>query len=126
MGAQTTQRVGSEELEIEVIKAIENEVENPKYLNSTVSTMQVKPHLLYKPGLNSSNLPVDPKAHHRLFDRIVCVKESFTVPIGYKGTIIGIQKGESAIANTYEVLFDKPFTGNLRFGIFCVNYGFFH
>ena len=105
------QRCGTEELESEVVQVIESEVENAKSLPSRVSTMQVKPLLLYKPGLNSPSIPPDPKAHHRLFDRIVCVRESFTVPTGCKGTIIGIQKGENAMATTYEILFDKPFPG---------------
>jgi hypothetical protein len=35
------------------------------------------------------NLPPDPSANHRLFDRIVNVRDAYTVPLGLKGTIIG-------------------------------------
>lgn len=73
--------------------------------------MQVKAHLLFKPGLNCGNIPPDSKAYHRLFDRVVSVKESSSVPFGYKGTIIGIQKSENILESMYEILFDKPFAG---------------
>jgi len=35
------------------------------------------------------NLPPDPTANHRLFDRIVNVRDGYTVPLGLKGTVIG-------------------------------------
>lgn len=73
--------------------------------------MQVKPHLLFKPSLNPGHFPPDSKAYHKVFDRIITVRESFTVPLGFKGTIIGIQKGENMIDNIYETVFDKPFVG---------------
>lgn len=37
----------------------------------------------------------DPDAEYRLFDRVVNVRESFTVPLGLRGTIIGIKGGET-------------------------------
>lgn len=36
----------------------------------------------------------DLDAEYRLFDRVVNVRESFTVPVGLRGTIIGIKGGE--------------------------------
>lgn len=36
----------------------------------------------------------DLDAEYRLFDRVVNVRESFTVPLGLRGTIIGIKGGE--------------------------------
>ncbi|XP_043280589.1 5'-3' exoribonuclease 1 [Venturia canescens] len=83
--------------------------------------MQVKPHLLYKPGLHSGNLPPDPKAHHKLFDRIISVKDSSTVPLGYKGTIVCIQKAEDASDTVYDILFDKEFVGGVSFSGGAVN-----
>ena len=44
---------------------------------------------LFKPELQIGNIAPDPSANHRLFDRIVNVRDSYTVPLGYKGTIIG-------------------------------------
>lgn len=36
----------------------------------------------------------DPDSEYRLFDRVVNVRESFTVPRGLRGTVIGIKGGE--------------------------------
>lgn len=36
----------------------------------------------------------DPDAEYRLFDRVINIRESFTVPLGLRGTIIGIKGGE--------------------------------
>lgn len=38
----------------------------------------------------------DLDAEYHLFDRVVNVRESFTVPLGLRGTIIGIKGGEGA------------------------------
>lgn len=106
---------GASLLEGDIVQKIEKEVD--KYYemyndSNKVVVMQVKPQLLFKPELYSRQLPPDPKVHTRLLDRIVCIRGSFTVPIGYKGTIIGIQKAKTIIDDIYEVLFDKPFLGN--------------
>lgn len=105
---------GVEQVDPEIVAEIEKEVGNSlkvqKSLCKTIS-MQVKPHLLYKSGLNQGHMAPDPQAFHRLFDRIVSVRESHSVPFGYKGTIIGCTKGENSIENMYEIVFDKPFAG---------------
>lgn len=36
----------------------------------------------------------DRDAEYRLFDRVVNVRESFSVPVGLRGTIIGIKGGK--------------------------------
>lgn len=36
----------------------------------------------------------DQEAEYHLFDRVVNIRESFTVPLGLRGTIIGIKGGE--------------------------------
>lgn len=36
----------------------------------------------------------DPDAEYRLFDRVVNIRESFTVPLGLRGTVIGIKGGQ--------------------------------
>lgn len=44
----------------------------------------------------------DLDAEYRLFDRVVNVRESFTVPLGLRGTIIGIKGGEEqALQSTH-------------------------
>lgn len=37
----------------------------------------------------------DPDAEYHLFDRVVNVRESFSVPLGLRGTVIGIKGGKS-------------------------------
>ncbi|KAF7400707.1 hypothetical protein HZH66_005891 [Vespula vulgaris] len=109
---------GANILEADIVQKLEKEVDRYyEMYNDTnkVVVMQVKPQLLFKPELYSRQLPPDPKSHTKLFDRIVCIRGSFTVPIGYKGTIIGIQKTKAIIESVYDVLFDKSFLGGLTF-----------
>lgn len=47
----------------------------------------------------------DPDAEYRLFDRVVNIRESFTVPLGLRGTIIGIKGGEISVHSL--VLFES-------------------
>ncbi|KAI4476699.1 hypothetical protein M0802_014829, partial [Mischocyttarus mexicanus] len=85
---------GMNVLESEIVQKIEQEVDKyyKAYNHSNKIVIQVKPQLLFIPELYSRQVPSDPNCHTRLFDRIVCVRDSFTVPVGYKGTIIGIQE----------------------------------
>ena len=53
--------------------------------------MQVRPHLLYKPNLyHGSSMPDDTTKFH-LFDRVVNVREGYSVPLGLRGTVTGEQ-----------------------------------
>lgn len=105
---------GTEYIEEDTMRAIEGEI--TKHLESQETAtkgvvMQVKPHLLFKPSLHHGHLAVDANAEHYIFDRVVCVKENFTVPLGYKGVIIGIVTAENSRNDMYEILFDKEFVG---------------
>lgn len=61
----------------------------------------------------------DPTATFELFDRVVIVRDQYSVPLGTRGTIISIlprtdpnpirQENINAIEYIFEVLFDKPF-----------------
>ncbi|KAH8294459.1 hypothetical protein KR018_007499, partial [Drosophila ironensis] len=79
--------------------------------------MQVKPHLLLKPNITlpdvyRSRRPV------QLFDRVIVVRTTYMVPVGIKGTVIGVHPVSdpnpvrlecvSAIDTFCEVLFDMP------------------
>ncbi|XP_037723371.1 5'-3' exoribonuclease 1-like isoform X2 [Drosophila subpulchrella] len=79
--------------------------------------LQVKPHLLIKPNVTlpevyRSRRPV------RLFDRVIIVRTIYMVPVGIKGTVIGIHPVTDpnpvrlecvhAVDTFCEVLFDKP------------------
>lgn len=82
-------------------------------------SLQVKPHLLYKPNLNDINVVPDQSATFELFDRVVIVRDQYSVPLGTRGTIISIlprtdpnpirQENIHAVDYIYEILFDKPF-----------------
>ncbi|XP_071874436.1 5'-3' exoribonuclease pacman isoform X1 [Bombus fervidus] len=96
----------------ELEEIVDAYLESPNSIGKIVD-MQVQPYLLYTPTLRITNLPPDPKTQTQLLDRICCIKDNFTVPLGYKGTIIGIQKMENASDTMYDVVFDKPIIGGL-------------
>ncbi|XP_071639281.1 5'-3' exoribonuclease 1 [Temnothorax longispinosus] len=107
---------GMDVIETDLIKQIEEEVEKCLKTEETMAKtvfLQVKPQLLYKPGLNLRNVPPDPNSQNRLFDRIRCIRSGFSVPLGAKGTIIGVRKGNTPLDTMYDVVFDKPFMGGL-------------
>lgn len=107
---------GAESLDLENVEEIEKLIDSfteDQKNNQSGKTvmMQVKPHLLFKPGLNRGNFPPDSTAQHKIYDRIVSVRDSFTVPLGYKGTIIGIHRAEKDSDYMFDVVFDKTFAG---------------
>ena len=75
--------------------------------------MQVKPHLLYLPNHLAGCALVEPGTVFCLYDRVVNVREGFSVPLGLRGTVIRIQKAPRVEDNVYDVLFDEVFTGGL-------------
>lgn len=83
-----------------------------KCLEVETTEIKLTPEVLFRPGMIIGLIPPDPKAQHALLDRVICVRENYTVPVGLKGTIIGIQEKENKWKNIYEVLFDSSFTGN--------------
>lgn len=109
---------GVEAIEAEVVQKIEEELDeylSTQATDSKTVIMQVKPHLLFKPELQLRNVAPDPNSQNRLLDRICCVRNGFTVPIGSKGTIVGIQKtNNSSLEVMYDVIFDRTFIGNHR------------
>ncbi len=109
------QPCGTKTLDEMTVKSIEEEVavlENERHRKKLV-TMQVKPHLLYKTNLSKgANVP-DPDTTFELFDRVVNVREGFSVPLGLRGTIIGLQKNDKPENAMIEVLFDAEFQGGL-------------
>lgn len=104
---------GMDIVETELVKLIEQEIEEYLKIQNSNVVIQVKPHLLFKPGLHLRSMPPDPNSQNRLFDRICCVRSGFSVPLGAKGTIIGIRKASNPADIMYDVLFDQPFIGGL-------------
>ncbi|XP_061652278.1 5'-3' exoribonuclease 1 isoform X1 [Phyllopteryx taeniolatus] len=102
-------------LDVAIVEKIEEAVEKAKVKKSTKKVrVTVKPHLLFRPLEQQQGVVPDPDAEYRLFDRIINVRESFTVPLGLRGTIIGIKGAEREDEVLYEVLFDEEFAGGLN------------
>lgn len=94
----------------------------------TIQTMFVHPKDLFKPGMKQSK-SIDHQANYELLDRVIIARDSEVVPLGYRGTIIGIHhakdpnpvRQESAFSKGdkyFDVLFDKEFPNGVQvFGI---------
>uniref|UniRef100_A0A8C1ZU06 5'-3' exoribonuclease 1 n=1 Tax=Cyprinus carpio TaxID=7962 RepID=A0A8C1ZU06_CYPCA len=95
-------------LDTGIVEKIEEELEKTK-MNKKVR-VTVKPHLLFRVCVCQC---IYPDAEYHLFDRVVNVRESFSVPLGLRGTIIGIKGAEREAEVLYEVLFDEEFAGGL-------------
>lgn len=111
--------VGSEYVEPHVAKAIEEAVDAAKRVGSyKTAQLQIKLHLLYLPSVSGpmSGCP-DPGTTFRLFDRVTIATKTLPIPIGSRGTIVGIStetdenplKMENKDVKTYlyQVLFDE-------------------
>ena len=86
------QTCGTLVLEEEIIAELEKVVDaNDPNEGRKQIVMQVRPHLLYKPNLFQGSSMPDDRAKHFLFDRVVNVREGFSVPLGLRGTITGNQ-----------------------------------
>ncbi|RXN27877.1 5 -3 exoribonuclease 1 [Labeo rohita] len=101
-------------LDAGIVEKIEEELEKTKAkkMNKKVR-VTVKPHLLFRPLEQQHGVVPDPDADYHLFDRVVNVRESFSVPLGLRGTVIGIKGAEREAEVLYEVLFDEEFAGGL-------------
>uniref|UniRef100_A0A8D3B2I1 5'-3' exoribonuclease 1 n=1 Tax=Scophthalmus maximus TaxID=52904 RepID=A0A8D3B2I1_SCOMX len=102
-------------LDSAIVERIEDAVEKAKVKKSTKKVrVTVKPHLLFRPLEQQQGVVPDPDAEYRLFDRVVNIRESFTVPLGLRGTVVGIKGAEREAEVLYEVLFDEDFAGGLN------------
>uniref|UniRef100_A0A4W4G9K4 5'-3' exoribonuclease 1 n=1 Tax=Electrophorus electricus TaxID=8005 RepID=A0A4W4G9K4_ELEEL len=101
-------------LDAGIVEKIEEELEKSKAKKSSKKMrVTVKPHLLFRPLEQQHGVIPDPDAEYHLFDRVVNIRESFSVPLGLRGTIIGIKGAEREAEVLYEVLFDEEFPGGL-------------
>uniref|UniRef100_A0A8B9I6E0 5'-3' exoribonuclease 1 n=1 Tax=Anser brachyrhynchus TaxID=132585 RepID=A0A8B9I6E0_9AVES len=81
-------------LDAAIVEKIEEEIEKCKQRKSNKKVrVTVKPHLLYRPLEQQNGVVPDRDAEYKLFDRVVNVRENFSVPVGLRGTIIGIKGG---------------------------------
>ncbi|XP_036099818.1 5'-3' exoribonuclease 1 isoform X4 [Molossus molossus] len=101
-------------LDAAIVEKIEEEVEKYKQRkNNKKVRVTVKPHLLYRPLEQQHGVIPDRDAEFHLFDRVVNVRENFSVPVGLRGTIIGIKGANREADVLFEVLFDEEFPGGL-------------
>ncbi|XP_036318531.1 5'-3' exoribonuclease 1 isoform X1 [Rhagoletis pomonella] len=118
---------GSQTMEKEAVQGVLDAIEQLKTLPVKTVKLQVKPHLLLKPDVTLPDM-YKPKRSVRLFDRVVVVKTTYMVPLGAKGTVIGVYpvidpnpvrlECVKAVDTFYEVLFDKHLpSGNDKYGI---------
>ncbi|XP_063074870.1 5'-3' exoribonuclease 1 isoform X2 [Engraulis encrasicolus] len=97
-----------------IVEKIEEELEKTKVRKSSKKVrVTVKPHLLYRPLEQQHGVVPDPDVEYKLFDRVVNVREGFSVPLGLRGTVIGIKGAEREAEVLYEVMFDEEFAGGL-------------
>ncbi|KAH6933064.1 hypothetical protein HPB50_011740 [Hyalomma asiaticum] len=105
---------GAQLLDEGVVQAIEETINRAKDLEPPQEVLlDVHPKHLYRPGLQYGWVPPDPKATYQLFDRVVNVRENVTVPLGHRGTVIGLLPLEDNEPQMCEVVFDEPFAGGL-------------
>ncbi|XP_062844224.1 5'-3' exoribonuclease 1 [Trichomycterus rosablanca] len=101
-------------LDAGIVEKIEEELEKTTAKKSNKKVrVTVKPHLLFRPLEQQHGVVPDPDAEYHLFDRVVNVREGFSVPIGLRGTVIGIKGADREAEVLYEVLFDEEFAGGL-------------
>ncbi|XP_044753011.1 5'-3' exoribonuclease 1 isoform X2 [Coccinella septempunctata] len=102
-------------LEKVVVEEVERIVDTFSSPTQQKTLLNCKPELLYKEELSYGNLLPDPSVTVELFDRIICVKNNHVVPLGMKGTVIGICRPSSDSTEfMYDILFDSEFEGGLE------------
>nr|XP_045617221.1 5'-3' exoribonuclease 1-like isoform X2 [Procambarus clarkii] len=107
------QPCGTQSLGEAIVSRLAEEVDKVSAVRARIVKMQVRPHLLYKPNPLQGSSPPDHTVTYTMFDRVINVREGFSVPLGAKGTVIGIQKAEKEADILYDILFDEAFAGGL-------------
>uniref|UniRef100_A0A182STA0 5'-3' exoribonuclease 1 n=1 Tax=Anopheles maculatus TaxID=74869 RepID=A0A182STA0_9DIPT len=92
-----------------------------KYRNQhqpKVQTMFVDPREVYRPGMKQAKV-IDPSTKFELLDRVIVAQDKEDVPVGARGTVIGIHRvsdpnpvrreAVGQVDLNLEILFDKPF-----------------
>jgi len=98
-------------LDAPVIKEIEKSTKafyskHPKTVNEKTKLVGIEPNRLFKSTESLGMCDPDMETHYELYDRVVTVRLGTGVPIGTRGTIIGVLAGQTHLDTYYEVLFD--------------------
>ncbi|KAJ8021757.1 5'-3' exoribonuclease 1 [Holothuria leucospilota] len=105
---------GQQVLDEPIIKLIQDEVAKAAGDKPKKVKLLVRPHLLHRPFDYQGNLIPDPLAMYQLYDRVINVREGYSVPLGLRGVIVGIQEGATILDTIYDVVFDEEFVGGLK------------
>eukprot|EP00117_Sycon_ciliatum_P016324 scpid11392/ scgid15799/ 5&apos; Protein Dhm2; Strand-exchange protein 1 homolog len=114
---------GSCTLDASHIEDIDRAVQQAKAVAKSkkrkILRMQVRPNALFMPPEYFNNLRPDPEAEFHLWDRVVNVRSSGAVPLGCRGTVVGIYEPLGSLKEeehemVYEVFFDEEFHGGLK------------
>uniref|UniRef100_A0A1L8DX97 5'-3' exoribonuclease 1 n=2 Tax=Nyssomyia neivai TaxID=330878 RepID=A0A1L8DX97_9DIPT len=85
------QQIGSQFIERDIMEEI---LEVVKEINSNCAykqlKLQIKPRLVYRPGLVKSTKGPDPEVKFRLFDRVIMASTAYAVPMGLRGTVVSL------------------------------------
>ncbi|XP_035697172.1 5'-3' exoribonuclease 1-like isoform X1 [Branchiostoma floridae] len=117
---------GTLALDEPVVKAIEEsvvKVKSDKRKKKKVK-MGVRPFLLFRPVDHQGFLVPDPGADFQLFDRVVNVRDGHGVPLGLRGTVIGIHSAAKEVDLLYDIVFDEQFQGGLSLKGCSPGYGY--
>ncbi|CAF1146840.1 unnamed protein product [Rotaria sordida] len=78
-----------------------------KHPNEKTKLVSFEPHYLFKANESFGMCDPDIRTTFSVFDRVVNVRLGTGVPIGTRGTVIGIMYGRTNLDTYYEVLFDN-------------------
>ncbi|XP_055678053.1 5'-3' exoribonuclease 1 isoform X2 [Lutzomyia longipalpis] len=124
------QQIGSQFIEKDILEEIIDVVQETK--NNRVYKqlkLQIKPRLVYRPGLVKSTKGPDPDVKFRVFDRVIMASTAYPVPMGLKGTVVSIipsvdpnpiryVTSKVDAAKLIDVLFDEEFeAGQSLYGL---------
>lgn len=105
---------GIEQLDDGVVRGIEEATNDSQVKDNVLcKEIEVKPQILFSPFFSKGCSVPDPGTTFHLFDRVINVRPTSSVPLGLRGTIIGIRPADKACDYIFEVLFDKEFFGAL-------------
>ncbi|KAG0722266.1 5'-3' exoribonuclease 1 [Chionoecetes opilio] len=107
------QPCGTQALSEATVACLADQVDKAAAVRAKIVKMQVRPFLLFKPNPLQGSTPPDHTVTHQMFDRVVNVRDGFSVPLGARGTIVGIQPAEKQADILYDILFDEAFPGAL-------------
>ncbi|CAL1299821.1 unnamed protein product [Larinioides sclopetarius] len=107
------QSCGIKKLDNGIVCAIEKTVQSSLKDDIYHIKKGMPPAQLYSPYMCKGVYMPDSRATFHLFDRVVNISPSSSVPLGLKGTIIGIQTADKECNYIYEILFDTEFTGGM-------------